>query len=49
MVRVKLVTKSIRVDPELWREARAKAISEDMTMQDLIDTLLKQYLKKKGG
>ena len=46
---MKLVTKSIRVDPELWRDVRAKAISKDMTMQDLINKLLKQYLEKKGG
>ena len=45
---VKLVTKSIRIDPELWHEARVKALSEKMTLQDLITKLLKQYLKKGG-
>jgi len=43
------VTKSIRMDPELWNKARAKALTEGMTMQDLVDRLLKEYLKKKGG
>jgi hypothetical protein len=43
------VTKSIRVDPELWHEARVKAMIEKKTMQDLITELLVQYLGKKGG
>ena len=43
------VTKSIRVDPELWLKARAKALGEGMILQDLISKLLTEYLKKKGG
>ncbi len=42
----KIVTKSIRIDPDLWREARAKALTEKKTMQDLIARLLDEYLKK---
>ncbi|MBC8178645.1 MAG: hypothetical protein H8E19_14675 [Deltaproteobacteria bacterium] len=45
---MKLVTKSIRVDPELWHEARVKALSEKMTLQELIPKLLKEYLEKGG-
>jgi hypothetical protein len=45
---VKLVTKSIRIDPELWHEARVKAMSERMTLQELIAKLLTEYLKKGG-
>ena len=43
------VTKSIRIDPELWHKARVKALSERMTLQDLIANLLTEYLKEKGG
>ena len=43
------VTKSLRVDPGLWQKARAKALLEGMTMQDLVEKLLTQYLAKKGG
>jgi hypothetical protein len=43
------VTKSIRIDPELWHKARVKAMVEKKTMQDLIAELLSQYLGKKGG
>jgi hypothetical protein len=46
---VKLVTKSIRIDPELWHEARVKAMSERMTLQELIAKLLTEYLEEKGG
>ena len=45
------VTKSLRIDPDLWHKARVKALAEKMTLQDLIEKLLKEYLKKKlkGG
>jgi len=46
---MKVVSKSIRVDPELWHKARIKALAEGMTMQDLIEELLIEYLKKKRG
>ena len=42
------VTKSIRIDPDLWHKARVKALSERMTLQDLIASLLTEYLKEKG-
>jgi len=41
------ITKSIRIDPELWHKARVKALSERMTLQDLIASLLTEYLKEK--
>jgi hypothetical protein len=43
------VTKSIKIDPELWHKSKVKAMSEHKTMQDLIRDLLTEYLKKKGG
>jgi hypothetical protein len=45
------VTKSLKIDPELWHRARVKALSENMTMQQLILKLLTEYLgegKKKA-
>jgi predicted HicB family RNase H-like nuclease len=44
---MKLVTKSIRIDPDLWHRARVKALAEKMTLQDLISRLLKEYLGEK--
>ena len=46
---MKLVTKSIKIDPELWHRARVKALSEKLTLQELLPKLLKQYLEEKGG
>jgi hypothetical protein len=43
------VTKSIKIDPELWHKAKVKALGEHKTMQTLIKDLLTAYLKKKGG
>jgi predicted HicB family RNase H-like nuclease len=45
---MEIVTKSIRVDPELWHKAKVKALTEKTTMQDLIAKLLTEYLKKVG-
>ncbi len=46
---MEVVTKSVKIDPELWHKARVKALGERMTLQDLIAKLLTEYLKKKGG
>lgn len=43
-VNMAVVTKSVRIDPDLWHRARVKAMSEKMTLQELITNLLKQYL-----
>ena len=46
------VVKSVKVDPELWHRAKVRALSEKMTVQQLIVKLLTEYLgegKKKGG
>ena len=46
---MQMVEKSIRVDPGLWHKARVKALAEGMTMQDLIEKLLMEYLKNRRG
>ena len=43
------VTKSIRIDPDLWHRARVKALAEGKTLQELITKLLTQYLEERGG
>jgi len=42
------VTKSVRIDNELRQRARAKALNEGKTMQNLIRDLLTEFLKKGG-
>ena len=49
MTKLEKITKSIKIDPELWHRARVKALGEKKTLQDLIAELLTEYLRKKGG
>ena len=44
---MELVTKSVKIDPELWHKARVKALSEKLTLQELIPRLLRRYLDEK--
>jgi hypothetical protein len=47
---VEKVTKSIRIDPKLWRRARVRALGEGRTIQDLVADSLRKYLAdKKAG
>ncbi len=43
---MELVPKSIKIDPELWHEARVNAMTERMTLQELIAKLLTEYLER---
>jgi len=36
---------SIRVDEELWRQARIYALENDLTMKELLESLLRERLK----
>lgn len=38
---------SIRVDKELWRQARIYALENGVTMKELIESLLREKLKGK--
>ena len=45
---VEKVTKSIRIDPKLWRRARVRALGEGRTIQDLVADSLRKYLAEKN-
>ena len=48
--KVEKVTKSLRIDPKLWRRARVRARGEGRTIQDLVADSLRKYLaEKKAG
>jgi len=38
---------SIKIDPELWKEAKKHAIDEGVSLGELIEKLLQQELRKK--
>lgn len=37
---------SIKVDPNLWKEAKIEAIRRDMDLSDLVDDALRKELKR---
>lgn len=38
---------SIKVDPEIWKEARKHCIDEDIEISEYVEKLIKKDLKKK--
>ena len=38
----------MKVDEELWKEAKKKAIDEGITLQDLLNEAVEDWMKKKG-
>jgi len=38
---------SIRVDPELWKDARIQTIRDNITLQELIDEALRRELNRR--
>ncbi len=44
----KPVVTSVKVDEELWKEAKKKAIDEGITLQDLLNEAVEDWMKKKG-
>lgn len=40
------VVTSLRVDPDLWKKAKVKAIENDTTLGEVIDEALREWLKK---
>jgi predicted DNA binding CopG/RHH family protein len=46
MAKPTIVT-SVKVDGDLWKQAKKKAIDEGITLQDLLNEAVEDYLKKK--
>lgn len=40
------VVTSLRVDPDLWKKAKMKAIENDTTLGEVIDEALREWLRK---
>ena len=50
MVRVMakpFVVTSMKVDEELWKRAKKRAIDEEITLQELLNAAVQEYLRKK--
>ncbi len=37
---------SIKMDPDLWKEAKIEAIKRDMDLSDLVESALRKELKR---
>ena len=47
MTEKKRESTSIKVDPDLWKDAKIEAIRRDMNLSDLVETALRKELKVK--
>jgi hypothetical protein len=41
------VVTSLKVDEDLWKRAKKRAIDEEMTLQELLNEAVQDYLKRK--
>jgi hypothetical protein len=41
------VVTSMKVDEELWKRAKKRAIDEEITLQELLNAAVQDYLRKK--
>jgi predicted transcriptional regulator len=48
MARPSVVT-SIKVDEDLWKKAKKRAVDEEITLQELINSAVEAWLRSKGG
>jgi post-segregation antitoxin (ccd killing protein) len=46
MSKGKKTSTSIKIDPELWKEAKIEAIRRDMEVSELVELSLKKEIKK---
>jgi len=46
MARPYIVT-SLKVDEELWKRAKKRAIDEEITLQELLNEAVQDYLKRR--
>ena len=43
------VVTSIKVDEDLWKKAKKRAIDEEITLQQLLNDAVRDYLRKREG
>lgn len=42
------IVTSMKVDEDLWKRAKKRAIDEEITLQELLNAAVHEYLKKKA-
>lgn len=48
MSKIIRVSTAIKVDPELWKKAKIQAINDDITVSELVEISIKDYIKKRN-
>ena len=38
---------SIKINPEVWKEAKIQAIKDDFTVSELLEEAIREYIKKR--
>jgi len=41
------IVTSMKVDEELWKKAKKRAIDEEITLQELLNEAVQEYLRRK--
>jgi predicted HicB family RNase H-like nuclease len=45
---IKRESTSIKIDPELWKEAKIEAIREDIDLSELVEKAIQAWISKRG-
>ena len=45
----KRITTSIKIDPKLWKETKIQAIQDEITISELLEDAIREYIKRKKG
>jgi hypothetical protein len=45
----KRITTSIKIDPTLWKETKIQAIQDEITVSELLEGAIRDYIKRKKG
>jgi hypothetical protein len=43
----KRITTSIKIDPKLWKETKIQAIQDEITVSELLEGAIRDYIKRK--
>lgn len=41
------IVTSLKVNPELWKKAKIEALKHDLTLSNLVDEAIKEWIEKK--
>lgn len=45
---IERISTSIKIDPETWKKAKIQAIQDDLTVSELLEHAIREYIKKRG-